>query len=271
MSAATSGSDKSTRVTRSSRQRAAEPYSLRPRGETDRKKKGVERVALSSKQPQFPILVPKSSMPVVQDVNNSLQISIRNEIQNSDPREINEDIVMQNASIHPELIVRPAARSAIKPVIKQVEPVPAISHPPVSKPYVELPKVTPKPRKTSASESIKKIKTRPSAEEPISVVARTPRKLRFEEWEQQLEPEIDIPPPKWLKKSRDQYIEEKENVPAGKKQYTESTILKQGGRKSELSAKIEDSTIVDKILKAQIPVKIEELESTSSIISLRYV
>jgi hypothetical protein len=65
------------------------------------------------------------------------------------------------------------------------------------------------------------------------------------------------------KPSRVRYEEDKENRPISRVQNPESKTLKRPGRKSELSSKINDSQIIDKLLEAQVPLKLSELLAVS--------
>lgn len=240
------GPEKSARTTRSARQRISERFSEKPRGETDRKKKGLDKIVPESKEPQAIVSIPQPVISASQGTSSKPIQDTRLSVQAPSPRTVIENKAIQGTIPKP------------RQINKNVEITPVQSYPPTAKPYVEVPKIITKPKKVPASESIKEVRMKSPIEELIPVSSRTPRKIRSDD------EDSDRPVAKRIKKSsRGKYMEYKENLPMAKEQNTEPGTLKRVGRKSELSSKINDNQIIDKLLDVTVPLKVSEILAVS--------
>lgn len=242
------GPQKGARQTRSARQRITDKFSAMPRGKTDKMKKKAERNMEHPKE--VPVPVPSRVQPPRAVNAKPQEIKIQQPSRIRGPVQLDEDIEMQDQTVKS----KPAKQ---QPKQNNTHP----SYPTGPKPYVEVPPMIPRPKPVPASESPRELRVKNQIPQPIPINARTPRKIQLPDEEElrSLKPVSKLP----KKSSRVRYEEDKENRQTSRAQSTEPKVLKRPGRKSELSSKINDSQIIDKLLEASVPLKISELLAVS--------
>ena len=240
------GPEKSSRQTRSTRQRVADKFSTLPRGVTDKMKKNILKNKEEAEEMPVPVPVKSSNVKTQPSEIEQPRMTTRSQV----PVQLDEDIIMQEQAPQPKPVSQKTEQSNIQPSASTSK------YPSGLKPYVELPS---RIRKVPASEPKKESAIRKTIPQIIPTNARTPRKVQLPDDEEGISR-----PTKPLKKiSRPKYEEEKENRRTQMEQQAQVVTARRPGRKSELSSIINDRQIINKLLDASVPLKISEILAVS--------
>ena len=248
------GPEKTTRQTRSTRQRITDKFSALPRGVTDKMKKTIlENKEKAEKVQEVPAPVPVSlPNPTPQQVEVSPpRMTTRSQVPKV-PVQLDEDIEMQDQPPRPKSVVQQPKHNNIQ------APTSRTKYPSGLKPYVEI---IPRPRNPPASESKRELASKNQIPKIIPTNVRTPRKVQLPDDDELATLKPVSKPPKKI--SRPRYVEEKENRQVLRDPQTHVMPTRRPGRKSELSSKINDSQIIDKLLEVSVPLKISEILAVS--------